>query len=142
MERIIENETQDQIQETVNNTLRLMKNLTSMTSRISAGDLSSSLSVLEKIVTVTNVTGLAIEKEVMYWNYLYYNFTHYLVLELKNCEKSAKKFPSLSTLYNCFDLFYSKVLINFCVKEIMILKSTCTCFRSMQQKLRTGEWHL
>ncbi|XP_052693345.1 uncharacterized protein LOC128171591 [Crassostrea angulata] len=66
LERIIENETQDQIQETVNNTLRLMKNLTSMTSRISAGDLSSSLSVLEKIVTVTNATGLAIEKEVFY----------------------------------------------------------------------------
>uniref|UniRef100_A0A8W8P2P9 Uncharacterized protein n=1 Tax=Magallana gigas TaxID=29159 RepID=A0A8W8P2P9_MAGGI len=66
LERIIENETQDQIQETVNNTLRLMKNLTSTTSRISAGDLSSSLSVLEKIVTVTNATGLAIEKEVFY----------------------------------------------------------------------------
>ncbi|XP_065925905.1 adhesion G protein-coupled receptor B1 [Magallana gigas] len=68
LESIIGNETQDQIriQETVNNTLQLMKNLTSSTNGIGAGDLSSSLGVLEKIVTVTNATGLAIEKEVFY----------------------------------------------------------------------------
>ncbi|XP_052693365.1 adhesion G protein-coupled receptor E3-like [Crassostrea angulata] len=69
LESIIGNETQDQIriQETVNYTLQLMKNLTSSTNGIGAGDLSSSLGVLEKIVTVTNATGLPIEKEVMYF---------------------------------------------------------------------------
>uniref|UniRef100_A0A8W8P2Q2 Uncharacterized protein n=1 Tax=Magallana gigas TaxID=29159 RepID=A0A8W8P2Q2_MAGGI len=68
LESIIGNETQDQIriQETVNYTLQLMKNLTSSTNGIGAGDLSSSLGVLEKIVTVTNATGLPIEKEVFY----------------------------------------------------------------------------
>eukprot|EP00105_Crassostrea_gigas_P000533 XP_011412374.1 PREDICTED: brain-specific angiogenesis inhibitor 1-like [Crassostrea gigas] len=68
LESIIGNETQDQIriQETVNYTLQLMKNLTSSTYGIGAGDLSSSLGVLEKIVTVTNATGLPIEKEVFY----------------------------------------------------------------------------
>ncbi|XP_052693361.1 adhesion G protein-coupled receptor L3-like [Crassostrea angulata] len=68
LDAIIANETQDKfrIQETVNNTLQLMKTLTSTTSGISAGDLSSSLDVLEKIVTVTNATGSVIEKEVFY----------------------------------------------------------------------------
>lgn len=117
-ESIIGNETQDQ----VNNTLQLMKNLTSSTNGIGAGDLSLSLGVLEKIVTVTNATGLPIEKEVMYWNYLRYNlsFIHLLLksVGLENCEKSAKTFPSLSTLNNCFDPFHSKVLIIFLVKVI------------------------
>lgn len=79
MESIIGNETR-QIQETVNSTLQLMKNLTSSTNEIGAGDLSSSLGVLEKIVTVTNATGLAIEKEVIYWIYLHitpFSSTHY-----------------------------------------------------------------
>ncbi|XP_065925841.1 adhesion G protein-coupled receptor B1-like [Magallana gigas] len=62
LESIIGNETQDQ----VNNTLQLMKNLTSSTNGIGAGDLSLPLGVLEKIVTVTNATGLPIEKEVFY----------------------------------------------------------------------------
>ncbi|XP_052693335.1 adhesion G protein-coupled receptor F5-like [Crassostrea angulata] len=66
LDSIIANETRGQIQETVNNTLRLMKNLTSSRNGIGAGDLSSSLGVLEKIVTVTNATGFPIEKEVFY----------------------------------------------------------------------------
>ncbi|XP_052693314.1 adhesion G protein-coupled receptor E3-like isoform X3 [Crassostrea angulata] len=68
LDGIIANKTQDKfrIQKTVNNTLQLMKKLTSSTSGISAGDLSSSLGVLEKIVTVTNATGSVIEKEVFY----------------------------------------------------------------------------
>lgn len=55
----------EKVQETVNNTLQMMKNLTSSTSELSAGDLSSSLDILEKIVDVTNSTGSAIEKEVI-----------------------------------------------------------------------------
>uniref|UniRef100_A0A8W8P1I7 GAIN-B domain-containing protein n=1 Tax=Magallana gigas TaxID=29159 RepID=A0A8W8P1I7_MAGGI len=68
LDGIIANETQDKfrIQKTVNNTLQLMKHLTSSNSGISAGDLSSSLGVLEKIVTVTNATRSVIEKEVYY----------------------------------------------------------------------------
>lgn len=46
----------DKIQETVNSTLWLMNNLTSSSNEISAGDLSASLDILEKIVTVTNNT--------------------------------------------------------------------------------------
>lgn len=56
----------DKIQETVNNILRLMKNLTSSSNEISAGDLSASLDILEKIVTVTNNTGSTIEEDVSF----------------------------------------------------------------------------
>nr|XP_034316532.1 uncharacterized protein LOC105326226 [Crassostrea gigas] len=56
----------DKIQETVNSTLRLMNNLTSSSNEISAGDLSASLDILEKIVTVTNNTGSTIEEDVFY----------------------------------------------------------------------------
>lgn len=122
LDSIIANETRGQIQETVNNTLRLMKNLTSSRNGIGAGDLSSSLGVLEKIVTVTNATGFPIEKEVMYWNYLRYNpsFLHSLLKSVrqKNCEKSAKTFPALSNLNNCFEPFHSKVPIIFFVEVI------------------------
>lgn len=55
----------EKVQETVNSTLQMMKNLTSSTNELSAGDLSSSLDILEKIVDVTNSTGSAIEKEVL-----------------------------------------------------------------------------
>lgn len=54
----------EKVQVSINITLQLMKNLTSSTNEISAGDLSASLDVLEKIVTVTNITGSSIEKEV------------------------------------------------------------------------------
>nr|XP_034315952.1 adhesion G protein-coupled receptor E3 isoform X2 [Crassostrea gigas] len=68
LDGIIENVTQDKfsIPETVNNTLQLIKHLTSSTNKISAWDLNSSLGVLEKIVTVINATGSAIQKEVFY----------------------------------------------------------------------------
>eukprot|EP00105_Crassostrea_gigas_P040575 XP_019924723.1 PREDICTED: adhesion G protein-coupled receptor L2 isoform X2 [Crassostrea gigas] len=56
----------DKVQETVNNTLQMMKNLTSSTNELSAGDLSSSMDILEKIVDVSNTTGSTIEKEVFY----------------------------------------------------------------------------
>nr|XP_034314353.1 adhesion G protein-coupled receptor E1 isoform X4 [Crassostrea gigas] len=56
----------DKVQETVNNTLQMMKNLTSSTNELSAGDLSSSLDILEKIVDISNSTGSTIEKEVFY----------------------------------------------------------------------------
>lgn len=55
----------EKVQETVNSTLQMMKNLTSSTNELSAGDLSSSLDILEKIVDVTNSTGSTIEKEVI-----------------------------------------------------------------------------
>lgn len=55
----------EKVQETVNRTLQMMKNLTSTTNELSAGDLSSSLDILEKIVDVTNSTGSTIEKEVI-----------------------------------------------------------------------------
>lgn len=66
MDAIIEDglENTEKVQEAVNNTLQLMMNLTSSTNELSAGDLSSSLDVLEEIVNVTNSSGSAIEKEV------------------------------------------------------------------------------
>ncbi|XP_052697868.1 adhesion G protein-coupled receptor B1-like isoform X2 [Crassostrea angulata] len=59
-------ENTEKVQEVINDTLKLMKNLTSSTFELSAGDLSASLDVLDKIVNVTNSTGSAIEKEVFY----------------------------------------------------------------------------
>lgn len=66
MDNIIANVTPGKfsIQEAVNNTLQLMKHLTSSTNEISAWDLNFSLGVLEKTVTVINATGSAVEKEV------------------------------------------------------------------------------
>lgn len=58
-------ENTEKVQEVINDTLKLMKNLTSPTFELSAGDLSASLDVLDKIVNVTNSTGSAIEKEVI-----------------------------------------------------------------------------
>ncbi|XP_061181251.1 adhesion G-protein coupled receptor F1-like [Saccostrea echinata] len=52
--------------ETVNNTLVKMKNLTSKSNALSAGDISSSLDILEKIVDVTNLTSANIKKEVFF----------------------------------------------------------------------------
>lgn len=58
-------ENTEKVRALINSTLQLMKNLTSSTIEISAGDLSASLDVIEKIVTVTNITGSSIEKEVL-----------------------------------------------------------------------------
>lgn len=58
-------ENTEKVRALINSTLQLMKNLTSSTIEISAGDLRASLDVIEKIVTVTNITGSSIEKEVL-----------------------------------------------------------------------------
>lgn len=58
-------ENTEKVRGLINSTLQLMKNLTSSTIEISAGDLRASLDVIEKIVTVTNITGSSIEKEVL-----------------------------------------------------------------------------
>ncbi|XP_078330634.1 uncharacterized protein LOC144624626 [Crassostrea virginica] len=52
--------------ETINNTLHLMNNYTSSTPELSAGDISSSIDILEKIVNVTNSSGSSIAKEVFF----------------------------------------------------------------------------
>lgn len=58
-------ENTEKVRGLINSTLQLMKNLTSSTIEISAGNLRASLDVIEKIVTVTNITGSSIEKEVL-----------------------------------------------------------------------------
>lgn len=58
-------ENTEKVRGLINSTLQLMKNLTSSTIEISAGDLRASLDVIEKIVTVTNITRSSIEKEVL-----------------------------------------------------------------------------
>lgn len=67
LEEIIEDgiNNQEKIIEAVSSTLAVMKNLTSSSTEMSAGDLSSSMDILEKIVDVTDTTtGPIIEKEV------------------------------------------------------------------------------
>ncbi|XP_062601622.1 adhesion G protein-coupled receptor L2-like [Saccostrea cucullata] len=56
----------EQVKKTIDNTLVKMKNLTSQSTSLSAGDISSSLDIIEKIVNVTNLTGANIEKEVFF----------------------------------------------------------------------------
>lgn len=63
----------EKVHETVSNTLQMIKNLTSSTNEISAGDLSSSLDLLEKIVHVSNSTGSNIEKEVSFVSFFLFN---------------------------------------------------------------------
>ncbi|XP_078328117.1 uncharacterized protein LOC111115470 [Crassostrea virginica] len=52
--------------ETIDNTLHLMNNLTSSTPELSAGDISSSIDILDKIVNVTNSSGSSIAKEIFF----------------------------------------------------------------------------
>ncbi|XP_078327321.1 uncharacterized protein LOC111115469 [Crassostrea virginica] len=52
--------------ETIDTTLHLMNNLTSSSPELSAGDISSSIDILEKIVNVTNSSGSSIAKEVFF----------------------------------------------------------------------------
>jgi hypothetical protein len=52
------------LQETVNTNLVTIRNLTSKGDGLISGDISSSLDILDKIVTVTNRTGGGIVKEV------------------------------------------------------------------------------
>lgn len=58
-------ENNEKVQEVINNTLQMLKNLTSSTNELSSRDLSFFLDVSEKIVNVTYSTGSAIEKEVL-----------------------------------------------------------------------------
>ncbi|XP_056013809.1 adhesion G-protein coupled receptor G2-like isoform X2 [Ostrea edulis] len=51
------------LQKAVNNTLVTMQNLTSKVDGLSSGDISSSIDILDKIVTITNRTDGGIEKE-------------------------------------------------------------------------------
>ncbi|XP_078332604.1 uncharacterized protein LOC111126761 isoform X2 [Crassostrea virginica] len=69
LEEIIEDgiKNQEKIIEAVSSTLEVMKNLTSSSTEMSAGDLISSMDILEKIVDVTDTTtGPIIEKEVFF----------------------------------------------------------------------------
>lgn len=62
LDSIIEDGIKDE--EKINSTLRVMKNITTSSREISAGDLISSMDILEKIVDVTNSTGSTVAKEV------------------------------------------------------------------------------
>ncbi|XP_062590259.1 titin-like isoform X3 [Saccostrea cucullata] len=66
LDSIIADGTTKNVDEAVNNTLVKMKNLTSQRSELSAGDISSSLDILEKIVNVTNMTSANVEKEAFF----------------------------------------------------------------------------
>lgn len=67
-------ENTEKVRALINSTLQLMKNLTSSTIEISAGNLRASLDVIEKIVTVTNITGSSIEKEVLVCHSFYHHY--------------------------------------------------------------------
>lgn len=75
-------ENTEKVRALINSTLQLMKNLTSSTIEISAGDLRASLDVIEKIVTVTNITGSSIEKEVL--SHSFYHHHCFLVIWSSN----------------------------------------------------------
>nr|XP_022291075.1 uncharacterized protein LOC111102569 isoform X2 [Crassostrea virginica] len=59
-------QNQERTEKVITNTLHMMNNITSTTSELSAGDLSSSIDILEKIVNVTNTSGSSIAKEVFF----------------------------------------------------------------------------
>eukprot|EP00105_Crassostrea_gigas_P044287 XP_019928435.1 PREDICTED: latrophilin Cirl isoform X2 [Crassostrea gigas] len=87
----------EKIRETVSSTLQMMKNLTSSTNQISAGDLSSSLDIFEKIVHVSNSTGSHIEKKAFYDvidNVLSTNNTKSWTTVSKKTEKDASSLLS------------------------------------------------
>ena len=71
----------EKIRETVTSTLEVMKNVTSSTSEISPGDLSSSIDILEKIVNVTNSSGSTIEGEVEFL----IKFINLKIIVKRNC---------------------------------------------------------
>ena len=67
--------------ETIDNTLHLMNNFTSSTPELSAGDISSSIDILEKIVNVTNSSGSSIAKEVYFVCLLvWFFFSHSIIV--------------------------------------------------------------
>ncbi|XP_062574162.1 adhesion G protein-coupled receptor B1-like isoform X2 [Saccostrea cucullata] len=92
LDSIIADGTTKNVDETVNNMLVKMKNLTSQSSVLSAGDISSSLDILEKIVNVTNMTGANVEKEAFFAvvdNVLSTNNTKYWTAVSEKTEKDA-----------------------------------------------------
>lgn len=57
----------EEVEKTVNDTLQTMKNLTSTTTEMSAGDIQSSLDIIEAVVDVLSLSGATIEKKVSLW---------------------------------------------------------------------------
>lgn len=54
----------EEVEKTVNDTLQTMKNLTSTTAEMSAGDIQSSLDIIEAVVDVTSLSGATVQKQV------------------------------------------------------------------------------
>lgn len=57
----------EEVEKAVTNTLQTMKNLTSTTTEMSAGDIQSSLDIIEAVVDVLSLSGATIEKKVSLW---------------------------------------------------------------------------
>lgn len=57
----------EEVEKTVNSTLQTMKNLTATTTEMSAGDIHSSLDIIEAVVDVLSLSGATIEKKVSLW---------------------------------------------------------------------------
>lgn len=57
----------EEVEKTVNDTLQTMKNLTSTTTEMSAGDIHTSLDIIEAVVDVLSLSGATIEKKVSLW---------------------------------------------------------------------------
>ena len=58
-----------------------MNNYTSSTPELSAGDISSSIDILEKIVNVTNSSGSSIVKEVSFISmFVWFLFSHSIIV--------------------------------------------------------------
>lgn len=54
----------EEVEKAVTNTLQTMKNLTSTTAEMSAGDIQSSMDIIEAVVDVTSLSGATVEKQV------------------------------------------------------------------------------
>lgn len=54
----------EEVEKAVTNTLQTMKNLTSTTAEMSAGDIQSSMDIIEAVVDVTSLSGTTVEKQV------------------------------------------------------------------------------
>lgn len=54
----------EEVEKAVTNTLQAMKNLTSTTAEMSAGDIQSSMDIIEAVVDVTSLSGATVEKQV------------------------------------------------------------------------------
>lgn len=57
----------EEVEKTVNSTLQTMKNLTATTTEMSAGDIQSSLDIIEAVVDVLSLSGATKEKKVSLW---------------------------------------------------------------------------